>query len=84
MEKLTLEEFYEKAEKSNYSTFIVEMILKYDYEPDFGSCTLIYEKIDSEENIWEWNTDWDEGEDEVWIIGAAALDKIDVVGRFDI
>lgn len=84
MKKLTLEEFYEKAEKSNYSAFIVEMILKYDYEPDFGNCTLIYEKIDCEKNIWEWNTDWDEGEDEVWIIGAAALDKIDVVGRFDI
>lgn len=84
MLKMTLEDFGERAQHSSFNTYVVEIMLKYNHEDDYRTTTEVYDKEDSDDiNSWVWLNDWYEGEDEIWVIGAAPVDKIDVVGRFD-
>ena len=84
MKKMSLEDFEEKAMSSPFCTYVVEIMLKYDHEDDYRTTTEVYDKESSEDpDSWVWLNDWYEGEDEIWVIGAAAINKIDVVGRFD-
>lgn len=80
--KMPLDEFYTRADKSTYDNFIVLLELKYDHEEYYRKEQALYMKMDSEGNNWEWDYDWNEGETDVWVVGAYPTDAINVYGRF--
>lgn len=84
MLKMKLEDFEERVQRSPFVTYVVEIMLKYNHEDEYRTTTEVYDKENSDDiESWVWLNDWYEGEDEIWIIGASPLNKIDVVGRFD-
>jgi len=69
----TVNEFKEQMERKVFGTYIVRIILKYDYEVNFREITTIAtitpDKI-------EWLDDWNEGEDCVFVLGYIWIDDI--------
>ena len=77
---LTLEEFFEKIDHSDFfGTYVVSMWYKQGEGWDPEEFNIIIE-YDLELRSWVWSWDWDEGGD-AFILGYQELDDIDVAGQ---
>lgn len=74
---LSLEEFYHSLKRNPYTTYIVVLQYKYKHESIY---TLSNEILDTTKEIgtYKWLHDWDEGYDDIRVIGYKGLDSLDI------
>lgn len=71
---MTLEEFFELLENKLVTDYIVRIRLKYDHEEEYRYINELL-LVDSDMTYY-WNSDWNEGETDVTIVGYIAVDDV--------
>lgn len=72
---MTLEEFDRELEKRPIEPLIVRLKWKYKWEKEY---TYSNEILDYEDDHYVWLNDWDEGQDEVYVVGFIPIADIEV------
>lgn len=75
---MTLEEFFYKLEKLDYyEDVIVEIAYKYDWENEY---TIENQYLEYDGNVgdWVWLHDWDEGQQNVEVLGYIRMQDVDI------
>lgn len=71
---MTLEEFFEELKNRPISDYVVRIKLKYDHEEKYR---YINELLLVEPDMtYAWNSDWNEGETDVTILGYIDVDDV--------
>ena len=75
---MSLDEFHKWLEKQPLEDKLVYMRYKYSWE-DRWTCSNEYLEVDmSVEGYYIWLSDWNEGQEDVEILGCIGIDEIDV------
>lgn len=71
--------FFKLLDTLPVDDYIVRIKLKYDNETDYRYTNelLLYEGSDYEGSIYIWNNDWNEGEQDVEVIGYIPVSEVD-------
>lgn len=73
---MTLEEFINEInEKEYYTTYIVQLAYRYDWQTDYTISNEILE-WEWELNDWLWQNDWNEGQKDVKVCNYVTLDEV--------
>lgn len=75
---MTLQEFHEYLKTQDIEDKIVHMRYKYSWEDEWTYSNEILEVDMSVDGYYIWNNDWDEGQDEIQILGCVSVSDIDV------
>lgn len=77
---MTREEFFERLEKLPRGDYIVRMAAWYDWEPKPRQGQLFNEilQYNGNDDCYEWLNDWDEGQQNVQIIGFCLVEEVSV------
>lgn len=76
---MNLDDFFKFLYKLPVDDYVVRLKLKYDHEKDYQYTNelLIYDGSDYEGSIYHWDNDWDEGQQEVEVIGYISVSEIE-------
>ena len=75
---MTLEQFHEYLDKQPISDKLVNMRYKYSWEDIWTYSNEILEVNDRVDGYYEWLSDWNEGQEDIEILGCIAVDEIKV------
>lgn len=75
---MTLEEFYKWLQTQPIEDKIVYIKYKYSWEEKWTYDNQILEVESENDTHYEWLTDWNEGQDDVWVLGCMSISKIDI------
>lgn len=75
---LTLIEFYKRIEGQPVEDLIVKLKYKYSHEKEWNYSYEILTR--SSPTSSEWLNDWDEGQEEVFVLGWLPVDKVNIPG----
>ena len=76
---MRLDDFFKLLDKLPVDDYIVRIKLKYDHETDYQYTNelLIYDGSDYEGSIYHWDNDWDEGQQDIEVIGYISVSEVD-------
>ena len=76
---MKLDDFFKFLYKLPVDDYVVRLKLKYDHEKDYQYTNelLIYDGSDYEGSIYHWDNDWDEGQQDVDVIGYISVSEIE-------
>lgn len=85
---MTLYEFEKYMDNSKVlrTTYIVHLRMKYDYETEWEHTNELFEWENGDDKDypegWYWVNDWDEGQDQVEVLGCMDINEIEVENIF--
>ena len=80
---MTLEEFFEMLKKEHIiSDMIVRLAYKYDHEKEYTYSNEILTVEWPNYDTYIWEHDWDEGQQNVWVLGYILVEDVEVPLRF--
>lgn len=76
---MKLDDFLKFVSTLPVDDYVIRLKLKYDHEKDYRYTNelLIYDGSDYEGSIYHWDNDWDEGQQDVEVVGYIAVSDID-------
>ena len=76
---MKLDDFFKLLYTLPVDDYVVRLKLKYDHEKDYSYTNelLIYDGSDYEGSIYHWDNDWDEGQQDIEVIGYIPVSEID-------
>lgn len=83
---MRLDDFFKLLDTLPVDYYVVRLKLKYDHEKDYqySNELLLYDGSDYEGSIYHWNNDWDEGQQDVEVIGYIPISEIPFMYNPDI
>ena len=75
---MKIDDFLKLLYKLPVDDYVIRLKLKYDHEKDYQYTNelLIYDGSDYEGSIYHWDNDWDEGQQDVEVIGYISVSEI--------
>lgn len=75
---MKVDDFFKLLAKLPVDDYVIRLKLKYDHEKYYSYTNelLIYDGSDYEGSIYHWDNDWDEGQQDVQVIGYIAVSQI--------
>lgn len=65
---------FDEFQHNGYGDYIVDLSYKYDFEKEYTrSNEILSVWCDGKDDIWEWNTDWCEGQTDVIVNGIVCV-----------
>lgn len=76
---MKLQEFFEMADADDFliTDYIVKLAYKYDWEKEY-TVENEYLQYDDRHDQWVWLHDWNEGQEDVHVLGYVSIDDVDV------
>lgn len=74
---LNLEQFFKRLDREPRNDYIVRLAYKYNWEKEYTVSNEILE-YDGEHDYYIWLNDWDEGQQDVKVLGYICIDEVDV------
>ena len=75
---MSIKEFFKYLETKDIETQIVYLRYKYSWEDDWIYSNQILEVDMSVDGFYIWQSDWNEGQEDVEVLGCIALSDVDV------